>query len=33
MAYENIDITPMAGDDSDSKVGLFLKRFRYCYYD
>ena len=28
MAYENIDITPMAGDDSDSKVGLFLKRFK-----
>jgi Trp operon repressor len=28
MVYENIDITPITGSENDSKIGIFLKRYK-----
>ena len=28
MVYENIDITPVTGSENDSKIGMFLKRYK-----
>jgi Trp operon repressor len=28
MVYENIDITPVTGSEKDSKIGIFLKRYK-----